>query len=129
MKRNMLGESNNERRFAGLVLQKETSLDSTDWHILRELQQDARLSYRELGRRVGLSAPGTAERMRKLEDAGVLTGYHAQLNLAKVGLSLTAWIQLRCAPGKCLMKTTKPQISPKSWRCTSSAVSIARCSR
>ena len=74
MKRNMLGESNNERRIAGLVLQKETPLDSTDWHILRELQQDARLSYRELGRRVGLSAPGTAERVRKLEDAGVLTG-------------------------------------------------------
>jgi Lrp/AsnC family transcriptional regulator, leucine-responsive regulatory protein len=106
MERNMLVESNNERRSAGMTLQKETPLDSTDWHILRELQQDARLSYRELGRRVGLSAPGTAERVRKLEDAGVLMGYHAQLNLAKVGLPLTAWIQLRCAPGKCLMKTT-----------------------
>jgi Lrp/AsnC family transcriptional regulator, leucine-responsive regulatory protein len=113
MKRNMLGESNNERRFASMVLQKETPLDSTDWHILRELQQDARLSYRELGRRVGLSAPGTAERVRKLEDAGVLTGYHAQLNLAKVGLSLTAWIQLRCAPGKCLMKTTSAADFPE----------------
>jgi Lrp/AsnC family leucine-responsive transcriptional regulator len=109
----MLVESNNERRIAGMALQKETTLDSTDWQILRELQQDARLSYRELGRRVGLSAPGAAERVRKLEDAGVLAGYHAQLNLAKVGLSLTACIQLRCAPGKCLMKTTRAADFPE----------------
>lgn len=96
-----------------MALQKENPLDSTDWHILRELQHDARLSYRELGRRVGLSAPGTAERVRKLEDAGVLAGYHAQLNLEKVGLSLSAWIQLRCAPGKCLLKTTSAADFPE----------------
>jgi DNA-binding Lrp family transcriptional regulator len=129
MEGNMLVESNNEKRIAGMTLQKETPLDSTHWHILRELQRDARLSYRELGRRVGLSAPGAAERVRKLEDAGVLMGYQAQLNLAKVGLPLTAWIQLRCAPGKCLMKTTRAADIPKLWRCTSSAVSIVRCSR
>ena len=61
-----------------MALQSERPLDSTDWKILRELQQDARLSSNELGRRVGLSAPATAERVRKLEDAGVITGYGAQ---------------------------------------------------
>ena len=51
-----------------MALQSERPLDSTDWKIIRELQQDSRLSSNELGRRVGLSAPATAERVRKLED-------------------------------------------------------------
>jgi Lrp/AsnC family leucine-responsive transcriptional regulator len=60
-----------------MTLNSETSLDRTDWQILRELQQDARLSFNELGRRVNLSAPATAERVRKLEDRGVITGRRA----------------------------------------------------
>jgi len=67
-----------------MALQTERSLDSTDWKILRELQRDARLSYNELGRRVGLSAPAVAERVRKLEDAGVITGYGARIDPAQV---------------------------------------------
>lgn len=54
-----------------MALQSERSLDHTDWNILRELQRDARLSYHELGQRVGLSAPAAASRVRKLEDAVV----------------------------------------------------------
>lgn len=88
-----------------MTLQSESSVDSTDWRILRELQQDARLSYSELGRRVGLSAPAAAERVRKLEDKGVITGYSARVDPAKVGLPLLAFIQLRCNPGKCVLKT------------------------
>ena len=67
-----------------MALQTERSLDSTDWKILRELQRDARLSYNELGRRVGLTAPAAAGRVRKLEDAGVITGYGARIDPAKV---------------------------------------------
>ncbi len=89
-----------------MALQSERPLDSTNWKILRELQRDARLSYNQLGRRVGLSAPAAAERVRKLEDAGVITGYGAQVNPAKVGLPLLALIQLHCTPGKCLLKTS-----------------------
>lgn len=90
-----------------MTLQNENGLDKLSWQILRELQSDARLSYNELGRRIGLSAPATAERVRKLEDAGVISGYGARIELAKVGLPLTAFIHLRCSLGRCLLKTAR----------------------
>src|SRR5258708_8165 len=96
-----------------MALQSERPLDSTDWKILRELQSEARLSYNQLGRRVGLSVPAAAERVRKLEDAGVITGYGAQVNPAKVGLPLLALIQLHCTPGKCLLKTSSAEEFPE----------------
>src|ERR1043165_861435 len=96
-----------------MALQTESSLDSTDWQILRELQQDARLSFNELGRRVNLSAPAAAERVRKLEDRGVITRYAAQIDPAKVGLPLLAFIQLHCDPGKCLLKTSSAEEFPE----------------
>jgi Lrp/AsnC family leucine-responsive transcriptional regulator len=91
----------------------ERRLDTTDWHILHELQADARLSFNEIGRRVGLSAPAVAERVRRLEDAGIVTGYYAQVDPAKVGLELAAFIQMRCALGRCLLKTTSPDDYPE----------------
>jgi Lrp/AsnC family transcriptional regulator, leucine-responsive regulatory protein len=96
-----------------MALHSESSLDNTDWQILRELQQDARLSYNELGRRVNLSAPAAAERVRKLEDKGVITSYSVQVDLAKVGLPLLAFIQLHCEPGKCLLKTSSFEEFPE----------------
>jgi Lrp/AsnC family leucine-responsive transcriptional regulator len=96
-----------------MALQSERSLDQTDWKILRELQKDARLSYNELGRRVGLSAPATAERVRKLEDAGVITSYGAQMDVAKLGLPLLVFIQLRCFPERCLFKTSSAEKFPE----------------
>ena len=96
-----------------MALQSERSLDQTDWKILRELQKDARLSYNELGRRVGLSAPATAERVRKLEDAGIITSYGAQMDVAKLGLPLLVFIQLRCFPERCLFKTSSAEKFPE----------------
>ncbi len=96
-----------------MALRSESPLDATDWQILRELQQDARLSFNELGRRVNLSAPAAAERVRKLEDKGVITGYSAKVDLAKVGLPLLAFIQMRCDPGKCLLKTSSAEEYPE----------------
>ncbi|MCA0457790.1 MAG: Lrp/AsnC family transcriptional regulator [Chloroflexi bacterium] len=96
-----------------MTLQSETPLDATDWNILRELQQDARLSYNELGRRVALSAPAVAERVRKLEDRGVITGYAAQIDPAQVGLPLLAFIQLQCDAGKCLLRTSSAEAFPE----------------
>jgi Lrp/AsnC family leucine-responsive transcriptional regulator len=69
-------------------------LDHTGWAILRLLQEDARLTFSELGRQVGLSAPAVAERVRKMEDAGVITGYHAEVNPAKVGYPILAIIRI-----------------------------------
>ena len=91
----------------------ESPLDATDWHILRELQKDARLSFNELGRRVALSAPAAAERVRKLEDRGVITGYGAQIDPAQVGLPMLVFMQLRCDPEKCLLRTSTPDAFPE----------------
>jgi Lrp/AsnC family transcriptional regulator, leucine-responsive regulatory protein len=99
--------------FLEMALQSERSLDQTDWKILRELQKDARLSYNELGRRVGLSAPATTERVRKLEDAGIITSYGAQVDVAKLGLPLLVFIQLRCFPERCLFKTSSAEKFPE----------------
>ncbi|HEX9959847.1 MAG TPA: Lrp/AsnC family transcriptional regulator [Pyrinomonadaceae bacterium] len=69
-------------------------MDAIDWKILKEMQQDARISYAELGRRVGLTTPAVIERVRKLEDAGIITGYRAEIDAAKVGLPITAFIRM-----------------------------------
>src|SRR5215216_1164840 len=103
----------NERRFFAMTFHSQSSLDGTDWQILRELQRDARLSFNELGRRVNLSAPAAAERIRQLEEKGVITGYSAQIDPAKVGLPLLAFIQLHCNPGKCLLKTSSAEKYPE----------------
>jgi Lrp/AsnC family leucine-responsive transcriptional regulator len=112
-KRNMLYSLLKERKIRDMALRSEGALDSTDWKILRELQQDARLSYNELGRRVGLSAPAAAYRVRKLEEAGVITGYSAQIDPAKAGMPLLALIQLRCDQGSCLLRTSVAEEFPE----------------
>ena len=77
-----------------MALEIEKLLDETSWHLLQELQENARLSYTELGQRVGLSIPSVAERVRKMEEAGIITGYHAEVNLTKLGLPILAIIRL-----------------------------------
>jgi Lrp/AsnC family transcriptional regulator, leucine-responsive regulatory protein len=69
-------------------------IDEIDWKILKELQINARISFAELGRRVGLTTPAVIERIRKLEDAQIITGYAAELDTAKVGLPITAFIRM-----------------------------------
>jgi Lrp/AsnC family transcriptional regulator, leucine-responsive regulatory protein len=71
--------------------------DGLDWAILRELQRDGRVPLAELGRRVGLSASSTAERIRRLEDAGVIRGYRADLDLERLGYPILAFIRVRTA--------------------------------
>ncbi|TDD22809.1 Lrp/AsnC family transcriptional regulator [Kribbella turkmenica] len=71
------------------------SLDPTDWAILAELQNDGRMSLTELGRRVNLSASATTERVRRLESAGIISGYRADVDLAKVGYPVLAVVRLK----------------------------------
>jgi Lrp/AsnC family leucine-responsive transcriptional regulator len=71
------------------------SLDVTDWSILVELQRDGRIPLTELGRRVSLSASATTERVKRLEAAGVITGYHADIHLAKTGFAVLAVVRLK----------------------------------
>jgi Lrp/AsnC family leucine-responsive transcriptional regulator len=77
-----------------MTLEIEKMLDETGWRLLEELQQNARLSYSELGQRVNLSSPAVADRMHKMEEAGIITGYRAEVNLSKVGLPITAIIRV-----------------------------------
>jgi Lrp/AsnC family leucine-responsive transcriptional regulator len=69
-------------------------IDDIDRKLLLELQSDARISYAELGRRVGLTTPAVIERVRKLEDAHIITGYRAEIDLAKVGMPITAFLRM-----------------------------------
>ena len=71
-------------------------LDSTDRRLIAELQSDARLKIAELGRRVGLSAPAVADRMRRLEEDGVLS-YRAEVDPRALGYSICAIV--RVSPG------------------------------
>jgi len=68
--------------------------DAVAWKILEALQRNARISFAELGRKVGLSTPAAAERVRRLEEAGVITGYHAALNVTKLGLPIRVLVRL-----------------------------------
>ena len=70
------------------------TLDAHDTRILAELQRDARLTMAELGRRVHLSQPAVTERVKKLEAAGVISGYRATVNLAKLGYGIRAMIRV-----------------------------------
>jgi Lrp/AsnC family leucine-responsive transcriptional regulator len=80
------------------------AMDAMDWALLAELQADARLSYSELSRRVHLSPPAVAERVRRLEERGVITGYHAHVDLAKAGRGVVAMIRMSCYGARCVLR-------------------------
>lgn len=74
-------------------------LDAIAWKILECLQKNARLPFAELGRKVGLSTPAVAERVHRLEEAGVITGYHAAVNVAKLGVPMRILMRLTIPGG------------------------------
>lgn len=69
-------------------------LDSVGLQILEALQENARTPFAEIGRRVNLTAPAVAERVRRMEEAGIITGYHAHVNTEKLGLPISVLIRL-----------------------------------
>jgi Lrp/AsnC family transcriptional regulator, leucine-responsive regulatory protein len=78
--------------------------DEIDWRLLDELQQDARLSFNELARRINLSAPAVAERVRRLEASGVITGYHAHVDPTRAGRTVAALVRMACYGPRCLLR-------------------------
>ena len=74
-------------------------LDQTNLRLLRELEADGRVGMAELGRRLGMSAPAVAERVQRLERAGVIAGYHAELDPAALGFPVAAVVRIRPSPG------------------------------
>ena len=77
--------------------ESEKLLDDVGWRLLRLLQEHARLSFKELGRRVGLAPSSVAERIHRMEEAEILLGYHAEINLEKIGLPVMAFIRMNTA--------------------------------
>ncbi|NEQ97185.1 MAG: Lrp/AsnC family transcriptional regulator [Cyanothece sp. SIO2G6] len=75
-------------------------LDGIDWQILTLLQQDARLSFAEIGRQVKLSPPSVTERIRQMEEMGIILGYRATVNPKAIGLKLRVLIDLTTTPNQ-----------------------------
>ncbi|HEX2033364.1 MAG TPA: Lrp/AsnC family transcriptional regulator [Chloroflexota bacterium] len=78
-----------------------SALDEIDWRLLVALQENARVTFSELGRRVGLTAPAVAERVRRLEDLGIISSYQVSLNLERLGLPVAAVVRLVTTEGGC----------------------------
>jgi Lrp/AsnC family leucine-responsive transcriptional regulator len=75
-------------------------LDATDVRILDALVNDARISTADLARSVGLSPPSVSERIKRLEEAGVIEGYTLAINPKALGLPIAAWLRIRPIPGQ-----------------------------
>ncbi|MFE6889373.1 Lrp/AsnC family transcriptional regulator [Streptomyces sp. NPDC057694] len=73
--------------------------DATDWQILRALQSEGRASYAELARAVSMSASAVTERVRRLEESGVIAGYSAVVVPERLGLPILAFVRLRYPNG------------------------------
>lgn len=75
------------------------SLDATDRRILSALSENARITTASLARHVGMSAPSVSERVRRLEEAGIIEGYTIRVNPAALGRPISAWLRIRPTPG------------------------------
>jgi Lrp/AsnC family transcriptional regulator, leucine-responsive regulatory protein len=84
-----------------MALKTVRNIDRTDWNLIAELELDARQSFSQLGRKVGLSQPAAAERVKALESAGVIRGYRVDIDREKLGYTITAFIRLETEGDKC----------------------------
>jgi Lrp/AsnC family leucine-responsive transcriptional regulator len=96
-------------------------LDALSWKILEALQQNARISFAELGRNIGLSTPAVAERVHRLEEAGVITGYHASIDSTKIGVPIRILVRLTIPGGEVQINRTVTVLKELS--------EISRCHR
>lgn len=88
-------------------------LDRISWRILEELQQNARISWAELGRRVGLTTPAVAERVHRLESIGVIQDYRAEISLERLGLPILIFVRLSMSGPEALVRAFQQQV--KTW--------------
>jgi len=96
-------------------------LDAVAWKILEALQHNARRSFAEIGRQIGLSTPAVAERVHRLEEAGIITGYHAALDIAKIGVPIRVLVRLTIPGGDLQVSRTVAAIKDLT--------EISRCHR
>ncbi len=75
-------------------------IDQINWKILQALQQNARMSFSEIGRKIGLTSPAVAVRVKKMEDKGIIKGYNVRVSYNKTGHQLKAIITLKVFMGR-----------------------------
>jgi Lrp/AsnC family transcriptional regulator, leucine-responsive regulatory protein len=103
----------------GIVTSRLTDqrLDATNLRLIEALQRDARQSLAGLGRAVGLSAPAVGERLQRLEEAGVIRGYHAEIDPGALGLTLSVVLRIRPAPREIHKVAELAQRTPEVTEC------------
>lgn len=92
-------------------------LDDINLAVLTELRAKPRLSMSELGRRVRLSSPAVTERVRRLEETGIIRGYRLEIDPAALGLPLTAYIRIRPNPGQLTRVAELARVIPEVVEC------------
>lgn len=93
-------------------------LDSLNWKILVELQKNARISYTDLGKTIGLTAPAIAERIEKLEEAGIIKGYRADIDIEKLGFPIRVIMCFTIDRGKEKAFTELLRSMPEVYECS-----------
>lgn len=94
----MLHDQREDRLFT--YASQNPLLDAVNVRLLEELQRAPRLTIAELGRRIGMSPPAVAERLRRLEEGGVIRGFRVDLDPAALGLPIAAYVRVRPGPGQ-----------------------------
>jgi Lrp/AsnC family leucine-responsive transcriptional regulator len=95
----------------------EKLMDSLGWKLLAELQKDGRISFAELGRRVGLSTPAVAARVGRMEDEGIIRAYRADVSPRHVGLPITAFIRMSVVGDVLAKLTARVRTMPEIVEC------------
>jgi len=88
-------------------------LDRISWRIVEELQENARISWAELGRRVGLTTPAVAERVHRLESIGIIQGYRTEISVDRLGLPILIFVRLSMSGPEALVRAFQQQV--KTW--------------
>ncbi len=92
-------------------------VDKLNWLILEELQKNSRISLKDIAKKVSLSSPSVAERIQKMEGAGIIAGYHAKLNMENLGYSLGVYISIKIRFGQVENFTEHIQTVPEVLEC------------
>jgi len=103
----------------------DVALDATDRQIIGKLARNGRISFAELGRRVSLSSPAVAERVKRLELSGVIAGYRAEIDPRALGYQLTAIVRVKPAVGSSARSPNWRHRSPRSRSASGSPAKIA----
>src|ERR1700678_3214663 len=85
-------------------------LDRISWKIIEELQQDARMSWAELGRRVGLTTPAVSERVYRRQELGVIRGFHADISLERLGMPILIFVRLSIGGPESTVRAFQTQV-------------------